>query len=217
MKKYSRLHYPTVLLFVQYIVVTVVMMILYDAGNRYNPNLGHFVLDQNYLSDLGRSVSFAGVDNPSFIYYSLTLGLVGVGILLFFMQIQNTMTHKGKYLISIAALASAVGYIGIAIYPVNLDIKTHVTFGRLAFFSFFITAVISHILLDKRTYKLANTLFYLLNILLFCYLLLMFFGPSSSQGVWALQIKTISQKTMVYSQILLCLGILHNTAIKTWV
>ena len=210
MKKHLSLYNLTLFLFAQYVIVTIVMIILYDAGNRYAPESTHFVFDQNYLSDLGRSVSFLGIANPNYIFYSITLGLAGIGIFLFFHQVQNTMTSQTKHLISFFALASAVGYIGIALYPVNIDIATHVQFGRLAFFSFFFTTVITHILLDKERFKTSNKLFMVLNTMLFLYLLLMLFGPSSSQGVWALQLKTISQKAVVYCQIFLCLGIFLN-------
>ena len=195
-------------LFWQYVVVTVIMMLLYSAGNRYAPELSHYVWDQNYLSDLGRSVSFAGVDNPAYIFYSLTLGLVGVGILLFFILIFSTISSAFKYLVLFLAMVSAIGYIGIAFYPVNENIGRHIMFGRLAYFSFFFTTVVTQILLDGNRYKTANTLFYVLNIMLFLYLLLMLFGPSSSVGEWALQLKTITQKLMVYSQIFLSMGIL---------
>ena len=214
MKKHLSLYNFTLFLFVQYVIVTIIMIALYDAGNRYAPESTHFVFDQNYLSDLGRSMSFTGVENPNYIFYSLTLGLAGIGIFLFFLQVQNTMTSPAKHLISLFALASTIGYIGIALYPVNIDIATHVQFGRLAFFSFFFTSVISHILLDKGRFKISNKLFMVLNIMLFLYLLLMLFGPSSSQGIWALQIKTITQKIIVYSQILLCLAIYLNISQK---
>lgn len=205
----------TRLLFIQYIITTVIMMFLYRGGNRYAPEVNHYVFDQNYLSDLGRTVGFSGVDNPNYYFYSITLGLIGVGILLFFIQLQNTMTNKAKHVMTALATVSAIGYIGIALYPVDLDIQTHITFGRMAFFSFFISTLLAQILLNKQTYKTANILFTILNIMLFSYLILLFFGPSSSLGVWALQLKTIAQKIMVYSQIILCLGILRNTLLDT--
>jgi len=206
--------YPiSVLLFLQYVLVTVIMMLLYHAGNRYDPELTHYVFDQNYLSDLGRSVSFAGIDNPSYVFYSITLCLVGVGILLFFIQLINTMNNKLRYLILFLALASTVAYIGIALNPVDVNLKIHVIYAQLAFFGFFISALFSHILLDKKKYKTATKLFWVLNIMMFCYLLLIFLGPKSTLGLWALQLKTISQKIVIYAQIFLCLGILKN--IKT--
>jgi len=198
----------TLFLLLQYIIVTVILMFTYDAGNRLAPELDYFLLDKNYLSDLGRSVSFSGLDNPSYIYYSLTLGLVGIGILLFFFLLQNTMSHKAKYVLGLLAIISAMSHIGIALYPVDMDLTRHITFGRLAFLSFFLSTLLAHILLDKVKYKRANTLFYVLNIMLFSYILLLFLGPSSTEGVWALQLKTIAQKVMVYGQILLAWGIL---------
>ncbi len=200
----------TLFLFWQYLVTTFILMFLYTGGNRYAPELTHFVVDQNYLSDLGRTIDFAGNANPYWIFYTLTLSLVGIGIFLFFVQITKTINHKLKYLLVLLALISSISYIGIALYPVNVDIATHVKFGRMAFFSFFFTSVLFHALVDKKKYHKANKLLFALNALLFGYLLLMLFGPSSSQGIWALQLKTIAQKVMVYSQIFLCLLIFKN-------
>ena len=185
-------------------------MTLYTGGNRYAPELSHFVLDQNYLSDLGRTINFAGKPNAYSIFYAITLSLVGIGIFLFFLQATRIITSKFKYLVISLALVSSISYIGIALFPVDTDIATHVKFGHVAFFSFFFTSALFHILIDKKKHHKINKLLFVLNSLLFGYLVLMLFGPSSSQGVWALQLKTIAQKVMVYSQILLCLLIFKN-------
>ncbi len=195
---------------VQYIFITLLMMFFYHAGNRYSPALAHYVFDQNYLSDLGRSVSFSGVDNPSFIFYSITLCLVGIGIFIFFYQLFKTMKSKLRYLVLLLALVSTLAYIGIAFFPVNLNLKVHVIYAQLAFFGFFITSLLTHILLNKDKYKRANVFFWILNSMMFFYLFLIFFGPKSTLGMWALQLKTITQKIVVYSQIFLCLGILKD-------
>jgi len=200
----------TLLFFWQYIVVTIVMMFLYTGGNRYAPETTHFVLDQNYLSDLGRTINFVGKTNSYAVFYTITLSLVGVGIFLFFVQVTRKITSKLKYLVILLSLISATSYIGIALYPVDVDIATHIKFGRAAFFSFFFTSVLFHILIDKKEQQKTNYLLFILNTLLFAYLLLMLFGPSSSQGVWALQLKTIAQKVVVYSQITLSLLILKK-------
>ncbi len=84
----------TLFLFWQYIVTTVILMTLYTGGNRYAPELTHFVLDQNYLSDLGRTINFAGKPNAYSIFYTITLSLVGIGIFLFFLQATRIITNK---------------------------------------------------------------------------------------------------------------------------
>lgn len=200
----------TQFLFWQYIVTTLILMVLYTGGSRYVPDTTHFVLNQNYLSDLGRTVTFAGQANPYSIFYTITLSLVGLGIFLFYLQLTKPLTNKLKYLVIFLSFISSLSYIGIAIYPVDVDISTHVKFGKMAFFSFFFTSVLFHILMDRKKYSQANKLLFVLNTLLLGYLTLMLFGPSSSQGIWALQLKTIAQKVMVYSQIFLSLLIFRE-------
>ena len=210
MNKNNLIHNITKSLFWQYIIVTIIMMIFYTGGHRYSPELTYYILDQNYLSDLGRSVSYAGNSNPAYIFYSLTLGIIGIGIFLFFVQISAGLSTLKKSVILLCGLLSAIGYIGIAVYPADVNLHVHIIYAQSAFFGFFITTLLSQIFLDKRKYTTANRLFTILNIALFLYLILIFFGPSSSQGAWALQLKTIAQKIMVYGQILICLGVLKN-------
>ncbi|MCF6319126.1 MAG: hypothetical protein L3J83_07605 [Proteobacteria bacterium] len=210
MNKDNFFHKLTKYLFWQYVVVTIVMMIFYTGGHRYAPELTYYVLDQNYLSDLGRSVDYAGKENPVYIFYSLTLGIIGVGIFLFFVQTSAKLNIFKKSVILLCGLLSAIGYIGIAVYPADVNLFVHIVYAQSAFFGFFITTVLSQIFMNREKYSTANKLFYILNISLFLYLLLIFFGPSSSQGIWALQLKTIAQKVMVYGQIFICLGILNG-------
>jgi hypothetical protein len=53
-----------------------------------------------------------------------------------------------------------------------------------------------------------------LNILLFAFLTLSLFGPHSSEGTWALQIKTIAQKIMVFAQLSISMGVLYQLVTK---
>jgi len=204
------LKHLTALLFVQYVLVTIVMMFNYDAGQYFNHAGTGFIFNQNYLSDLGRTETFLGVDNPSYIFYTLTLSLAGLGVILFFTVINASIISPWRFLVMFLGLLSGICFIGIALNPVDVSLGPHLIFGRLSFFAFFFASVGSQILLNKNTYSLSNKLFTFLNVLMFFYLLLMFFGPPSSTGLWAIQLKTLAQKIVVYALMICSVLILRD-------
>jgi hypothetical protein len=151
-----------------------------------------------------------GTDNPSYIFYTLTLSLASLGVILFFSLINTYSNSTWRFVVMVLGLVSGVSYIGIAVNPVDVSLGWHLLFGRLAFFTFFFASVGSQILLDKKTYPLSNKLFTFLNILMFLYLLLMLFGLPSSTGLWAIQLKTLSQKVVVYTLMICSVLILND-------
>jgi hypothetical membrane protein len=178
-------------------------MYFYHAGSYFHHDASRFIIDQNYLSDLGRSLSFNGAQNPTYIFYTLTLSLAGIGVVLYYLLLSKTISNKWKYVVLLSATVSGVSYIGIALNPVNEALMPHLFFGKLSFLCFFIASIGMHILLDGKSHKKINKVLYVLNIMMFFYLLLMFFGPPSSTGIWALQLKTLAQKLVVYT-LMLC-------------
>ncbi len=186
------------------------MMYFYQGGNHFDHTAENFIFDQNYLSDLGRSLTFSGEDNGAYVFYTITLSLVGVGIILLFALLTSTVTKHWKYAVIFLGSISGIAYIGIALNPVNESLMPHIIFGKIAFFAFFFSSVGIHILLDKKTYPTSNKLLYFLNIIMFLYLLLTLFGPPSSTGIWALQLKTVAQKTVVYTLIICAILILYE-------
>jgi len=206
----SRLFYLAYGLFLQYIVITFTLMYFYQGGYYFDHEATSFIINRNYLSDLGRTISFNGQTNPAYLFYTLTLSLAGLGVSLFFLLISSTLSSRWKYLLLFFALISSVGYIGIAFNPVDSSLQAHLIFGKLSFFAFFFASVLAHILLDRTQYRRASQIFYLLNFLLFLYLLLMFFGPRSSSGLWALALKTLAQKFIVYTMMISALFILGD-------
>jgi len=195
-------------LLLQYVIVTVFLMLNYDGGNLLHPHANHFILDRNYLSDLGRSITFNGQKNNLYFLYTLTLGLVGIATILFTAVLSKSILLKHRFLPVFFGWIAGIGYIGIALTPVNQNLQAHIIFGKLAFLGFFVASILISVLMNRKKYSGIFKLISVLNFLLFFYLLLMFFGPHSSDGIQALQIKTIAQKSMVYLQIFLSVLIL---------
>ena len=200
----------SILLLLQYPIVVVVLMWLYQGGSLFRPEAIHYIYDQNYLSDLGRTQSFSLHPNPIWFLYSITLGLVGIGTGLFFYALQQILDSRFKLLVAVLGIISGLGYIGIALSPVDVQLGQHLFWGQIAYFSFFFALLLFNILLQGSRYPYIYNCVLVLNIFLFAFLLLSLFGPSSKEGVSALQLKTLAQKMMVGLQIIISVLIIRR-------
>jgi FtsH-binding integral membrane protein len=200
----------TQLLLAQYLIVCMVLIFFYQGGNLFDSHNTSYIMHQNYLSDLGRTKYFSGANNPFWFVYSITLILVGLASALFFRITANKTMSNHKWTVKILGTISGIGYIGIALSPVDIWFKQHIVFGQIAYFSFFFAGLALQVLMDRKNFRQIYKWIFVLNILLFAFLALSLFGPHSSEGVWALQIKTIAQKIMVFAQLSISLVVLYR-------
>ncbi len=194
-------------LLIQYVIIVLFLIFFYQGGYRFQPYVNHFVFDKTYLSDLGRTHYFSGVYNPYWWIYTLTLSLVGIGTFLFFYILSININKKVRYIILLFSYISAFGYIGIAVNPVDIHLKTHILYGNIAFFSF----IIPSFLLMIFTYRKANpTQFYpllILNIFLAWFLAFQLLAsPTVNERI--LQTKVLAQKTIVIVQLFISIYLL---------
>ncbi len=203
----------SILLLLQYPIVVAVLMWLYQGGSLFHPDATHYIYDQNYLSDLGRTQSFSAHPNPIWFVYSITLSLVGMGTGFFFYALQQILDSRFKILVTVLGIFSGLGYIGIAFSAVDVQLHQHLFWGRVAYFSFFFGLLLFNILLQRSRYPLIYKYVSILNVFLFAFLLLSLFGPSSKEGVSALQLKTLAQKLMVVLQIIISILIIRRIGI----
>jgi len=194
-------------LLLQYIFITFVLMYIFQGGSMLQPDETYYIMNENYLSDLGRTFLFDNDFNPFWMFYTFTLGLVGMGTFLFF-YILSQFVDKKRHIPIILGTISGLAYMGIAFYQVNTHLKAHVLSGQIAYFAFYFALISLLFLLNKdsypKLYKLILTLFIIITIYLFINL----FGPKSFENKEALHLKTITQKITVYSQIIISIWIL---------
>jgi hypothetical protein len=112
-------------------------MLLYPGGTRRDPSTIGYRFFQNFLSDLGNTVSFSGQSNR----VSSTLGLTVCTLLvptvlacvLAFVRLYSSSRSRRKIAIAAAMLTtiSCVGMTGVAMSPGNLALTRHVRFSLL--------------------------------------------------------------------------------------
>ncbi len=200
----------TALLIFQYFAVVFVLMLLYRGGNYFEPDAGSFVFYKNYLSDLGRTHYFNDLPNPYWFLYSLTLTLVAVGVFLFFAEMSKTLTKGRRNFLLFIALISALGFAGIAVFPVDVAFSEHIRAGSIAFLSFFLAFLLLFIYRRKQNNRTQQYLFIFLILLWLAFLGIKFFAPPSRANPQALILKVMAQKSMVLGQLLIALLLLKK-------
>ncbi len=113
-------------------------MLLYPGGTRRDPSSIGYRFFQNFLSDLGNTVSFSGQSNRvSSILALAVCGLLVPTVLaciLAFVRLYSSSRSGRRIALAAAMLAaiSCVGMAGVALSPGNLALTRHVRFSLLA-------------------------------------------------------------------------------------
>jgi hypothetical membrane protein len=112
-------------------------MLLYPGGTRRDPLTVGYRFFQNFLSDLGNTVTFSGQSNRVSSILALTVcGLVlpaVLGCTLAFVRLYSSSRNGRRIARAAAILAviSCIGMAGVAMSPGNLSLTRHVRFSLL--------------------------------------------------------------------------------------
>lgn len=202
----------TIFILLQYFFTSFILIYLYTGGNAIYHDDQVYAWHLNYLSDLGRAFYFNGNENPFWIFYGLSLGLVGIGTFLYFYLLSALIKNKViKLLIILFSILSGIGYILIGFYPVDLYFTKHISAGMLGFYSFFFANLLLVMFINREKYRLIYHLTLLLIFLFLGRMLAIFIAhQAGADSLYMLQIKTISQKIVVYGQIITSIMILWS-------
>ena len=117
---------------------------------------------------------------------------------------------KNKLAIGLAVVAGLLGvfsgycFIETAWRPWNLDYPGHVKFVRIGFVTFLIAIILYGIAVfsDKFYPNKYGPVLTVLSIIMAIQVVIMFFGPRPYNSEWGLFLQAISQKVVVYAEIL---------------
>ncbi len=214
-----------------YILLSTVSMFIYPGGTFRNPETIGYLFNQNFLSDLGRTVAFNGVPNLiGATIYIVGLTFVGIMTILMFIFIPKSIFNEDKWtklilvFSRILGVIAGLGLIGIAFTPNNLLDIPHTISVNIAFMKL-LQALFLLMICIYRTSSFPNIWGHLLlfsNAVLFGFILFKILGPSIHQSDAGLMYQSVAQKIMVYTQIIslsiLALGtkkVFQNHLLKT--
>jgi len=202
----------TIFILSQYFFTSLILMYLYTGGNPVNHNVVEYVWNLNYLSDLGRVFHFNGNKNPFGIFYDVSMGLVGIGTGLYLYLVSSLVEkYKIRKWIIFLGVLSGLGYMFIGFFPVDLYLNKHVSAGMLAFYSFFLAELLLVIFINRAKFPFVFYVTLFLILLLAGRIILIYLIKDLGWETGKLlNIKTISQKIVVYGQIIVAIMILSS-------
>ena len=176
-----------VLATVQFVAFTLLGMLLYPGGAKFDLSTRYYSFFGNFFSDLGATVTHAGLDNSAArAFFVLALCGVGAGLLAF-APTWRFVAHRGSgissrragWIAEACGSASALCFAGVGLTPWNLNLPLHNTLVRLAFSLLLVfVAGLTWVQVDNgwsRPYVRANAAYL---VLLSAYVYLLFRGPS---------------------------------------
>ena len=193
---------------IQYVLTTFWLMGIYPGGRiGFRESIGYdFTL--NFLSDLGRTSLFGRGNNPTAFGYMATLTSAGASTIIFFTALSYYFNRVTKSPVAamcfILGIMAGIGYIGVAINPINEGYWTHVKYVQWGFIGFWLMTLACAYCIFKSP---AFPDFYGKILITFAAILglqicIMIFGPRSWSSDEALRLQVIAQKAVVYSEII---------------
>ncbi|MBC8395408.1 MAG: hypothetical protein H8E08_00360 [Candidatus Marinimicrobia bacterium] len=106
---------------IQFIIIPIIAMFYYGGGTAWNPGAEGYTFWQNFLSDLGRTFAYNGIENKvSSPLFNVSLGLFGTSLVLLHSSAYRLFSSNLGFLITPTGMISGFGMIIIASAPDNL-------------------------------------------------------------------------------------------------
>ena len=187
-----------------FIVLNITAMIFYPGSTFRNNLTSGYSFTQNFLSDLGRTITFSKEINflSSFLF-NISLILAGGVFIMFYLHVrkvfnsgkQNIMALLGSFFGILGGLSLA----GVGFTPADLYLDVHIICANWLFrfmfvASFFYTIVIFLHPTFENKYSFGY-LFFTISILL--YILISELGPGPNVNQFALMLQVVSQKMIL--------------------
>ena len=185
-------------LFTSFIVIGIIKY----PGSTYldNSTIGYYFF-KNFLSDLGRTVTFNGVTNfYSSFFFNNALCIAGLLFSVFYYFLPKFFQQENFFKISIIGstfgILSCLCFIGTGLTPADLNLDAHIFFSNYLFYlSFPATLIYSYVII--RSHKI-NTIYgigyFAFAICLVSYIFILEFGPAPKESHFGLVFQATSQK-----------------------
>ncbi len=195
-------------------------MIVFPGGTIHDIELTQYSFLNNFFSDLGRTEDFRGNNNPSRWIFTATLTIVGISMLAFFNAIPTVFKNDPrfevlKYVTLVFGIIASICYVGVAFTPWDKFMLGHEISVKVGFSAFFIMSLIlTYMIYKDMDYPdIYGHVFIFFNCILLGYIYLLFFGPDARETQQALGLQVVSQKIVVYAEIICMLFQMHGAVV----
>jgi hypothetical protein len=193
---------------VQFVVLTLVAMLLYPGGTLYDASTTGYSFFGNFFSELGMTVTHYGKSNAvSAVIFTFSLTVFGIGIAAFFAATQYIVgaARSGRAAARAGAvfgIAAGLAFIGVAATPANRLLGMHMAFLCIAFPAVMVAVALHSaalFLAGPHLRKFGET-HVAAGVLVAGYLALAAFGPGIKTA-YGVRFQATAQKAVMYPAI----------------
>ncbi len=179
-------------------------MLSYPGGTFLDDATTGYSFTRNFLSDLGRTLSYDGeVNFLSSQLFNMTLILSGVVFAIFYLHLRKIFTADNQR--TLALIGSFFGVLGglslagVGLTPADLYLDLHMICATWLFRFFFVASLCySMVIFLHSQFENKYAMGYLLFTLsILFYILISELGPSPKEVPWALTLQVVSQKMIL--------------------
>ena len=192
----------------QFFFLTIIAMLLYPGGTLHDATLESYSFLNNFFSDLGRTQDFEGNVNPARWVFTISVSFVGFAMMAFFYAMPSIFKHDQrfdvlKYIAVIFGVIAGICYVGVAFTPYDIRLSGHEYSVKIGFSAFLITSLImTWMIYQSKFYpNIYGHVFVIFDVILIGYVYLLFFGPDARESYNSMVLQVVSQKIVVYSEI----------------
>ena len=187
-----------------FIILNIIAMLTYP-GSTYLDNLSPgYSFTRNFLSDLGRTMSFSGeVNFHSAQLFNMSLILVGGVFTFFYIHVHRVFSANNQrrlaFIGSIFGVFGGLALIGVGLTPSDLYLSTHIFCATWLFRFFFIASFFYSIVIFRHAQfenKFAGG-YFIFTLLILLYILVSELGPDPKISQFALTFQVVSQKIIL--------------------
>jgi hypothetical membrane protein len=187
-----------------FVVLNIIAMLSYPGGTFLDDATTGYSFTRNFLSDLGRTLSYDGeVNFLSSQLFNMTLILSGVVFAIFYLHLRKIFTADNQR--TLALIGSFFGVLGglslagVGLTPADLYLDLHMICATWLFRFFFVASLCySMVIFLHSQFENKYAMGYLLFTLsILFYILISELGPSPKEVPWALTLQVVSQKMIL--------------------
>ena len=195
---------PRIVLVV-FIFFNIIAMLAYP-GSTYQNNISPgYSFTQNFLSDLGRTLSYSGEINfLSAQLFNMSVILAGFVFSFFYLYVRKIFSGNNQRILSlfgsIFGILGGLCLAGVGLTPADLYLDIHIIFATWLF-RFFFVASFCYSVVIFRDIKFENkyaTGYLLFSVSILLYIVISELGPDPKISMFALTLQVISQKIILF-------------------
>ena len=187
-----------------FIVLNIIAIFNYPGGTYLDHSTLGYSFIRNFLSDLGRTMSFSGeVNFLSAQLFNTTLILAGLVFAIFYLQVRKVFMAKNQqtlaFIGSFFGILGSFSLLGVGLTPADLYLDLHIICATWLFRFFFVASICYTLVIYRHSqfenkYALGYLIF---SICILLYIIISELGPDPKVSQFALTLQVVSQKIIL--------------------